>query len=45
MNSCKCDICKVDVQRTPFVKHLRSTKHLKNELIIPEWLFQEPIEN
>ena len=31
------------------MKHLRSKKHLEkekqNELIKPEWLFKEPIEN
>ena len=49
MNSRRCDICNVDVHRASFVKHLRSKKHLENikqnEMIIPEWLFQEPIEN
>ena len=48
MNSRKCDICKVDVHRASYVKHLRSKKHLKNEkqkeLIIPEWLIKKPIE-
>ena len=48
MNSRRCDICKVDVHRASFVKHLRSKKHLENmkqnEMIIPEWLFQEPVE-
>ena len=31
------------------MKHLRSKKHLENikqnDMIIPEWLFQEPVEN
>ena len=49
MNSRKCDICNVDVHRASYVKHLRSKKHLENmkqnEMIKPEWLFQEPIEN
>ena len=50
MNSRKCEICNVDVHRASYVKHLRSKKkHLEiikqNEMIIPEWLFQEPIEN
>ena len=31
------------------MKHLRSKKHIENmkqnEMIIPEWSFQEPIEN
>ena len=49
MNSRKCEICKVNVHRASYVKHLRSMKHLENiiqnEMIIPEWLFKEPIEN
>ena len=32
-----------------FVKHLRSEKHLRtekeNNVIVPEWLFKEPLEN
>ena len=49
MNSCKCDVCNVDVHRASYAKHLRSKNHLenikRNEMIIPEWLFQEPVEN
>ena len=49
MNSRKCDVCNIDVHRASYVKHLRCKKHIENErinnLIIPEWLFQEPIEN
>ena len=49
MNSRKCEVCNVDVQTASFMKHLRSKKHIEktkqNEVIIPEWLFQEPIEN
>ena len=49
MNSRKCEICIIDVQTASYVKLLRSKKHLQNvkpiEIIIPEWLFQEPIEN
>ena len=49
MNSRKCDICNIDVHRASYEKHMRSKKHLKNmkqnEMIIPEWLFQEPIQN
>ena len=49
MNSRKCENCNVDVHRASYVKHLRSKKHLENiqqnEMIIPEWLFKEPIEN
>ena len=48
MNSRKCDICNIDVHRASYVKHLRSKKHIENikqnVMIIPEWLFQEPIE-
>ena len=48
MNSRKCEICNVDVHRASYMKHLRSKKHIENmkqnEMIIPEWLFQEPIE-
>ena len=49
MNNRKCEICNVDVHRASYNKHMRSKKHLKNikqnEMIIPEWLFKEPIEN
>ena len=49
MNSPKCDNCNVDVHGASYAKHLRSKKHLEkikqNQMIIPEWLFQEPIEN
>ena len=48
-NSRKCDVCNIDVHRASYAKHLRSRNHLenikRNEMIIPEWLFQEPIEN
>ena len=49
MNSRKCEICNVDLHRASYIKHLRSKKHIenikRNEMIIPEWLFQEPVEN
>ena len=49
MNNRRCDICKIDVYRASYVKQLRSKTHLEkmkqNERIIPEWLFQEPVEN
>ena len=49
MNSRRCDICDVDVHRASYNKHLRSKKHIENikqnEMIIPEWLFKEPVEN
>ena len=48
-NSRRCEICNVDVHRASHNKHIRCKKHLENikhnEMIIPEWLFQEPIEN
>ena len=48
MNSRNCEICNIDVHRASYLKHLKSIKHLenikRNEMIIPEWLFQEPIE-
>ena len=40
MNSCKCDICNVDVHRASYEKHLRSKIHLENikqnKMIIPD---------
>ena len=49
MNTRKCEICNVDVHGASLTKHLRSKKNLENEkfndMIIPEWLIQEPIEN
>ena len=49
MNSRKCEICKVDVHRASYAKHLRIKTHLENiklnNMIIPEWLFQEHVEN
>ena len=49
MNSRKCEICNVDVHRASYIKHLRIKKHMenikRNEMIIPEWLFLEPLEN
>ena len=48
MNSRKCAIYDVDVHRASCGKHLRIKKHLENEkqndMIIPEWLYKEPIE-
>ena len=48
MNSRKIDICNVNVRRASYAKHLRSKNHIENikqnEMIIPEWLLQEPIE-
>ena len=49
MNIRRCEVCKIDVHRASYNKHLKSKKHLENikhnEMIIPEWLFREPIEN
>ena len=49
MNSRKCDVCNVNVHRASYAKHLRSKIHLENikqnDMIIPEWLFREPVEN
>ena len=49
MNSRKCDICNVDVHKASYAQHLRSKQHLENikkkEMIIPELLSKEPIEN
>ena len=49
MNSRRCYICNIDIRRASYVKHMRSKKHLENEkqeeMIIPEWLFRESIEN
>ena len=43
-NTLKCDICKVDVHRASYAKHLRSKKHLENQMFLPEWIILEPIE-
>ena len=49
MNSRKCDVCNIDVRRAFYAKHLRSEQHKEtekqNEMIIPERLFQESVEN
>ena len=49
MSSRKCEVCNIDVHRASYLKHLRSKKHMgkvkQNEMIIPEWLFQESTEN
>ena len=44
-NSRRCEFCNVNVHGASYGKHLRSEKHLENLKIIPEWFFQEPIEN
>ena len=49
MSSRRCEVCNVDIHRASYAKHLRSKKHIENmkqsEMILPEWLFQEPVEN
>ena len=44
-NSRRCDVCNSDVHRASYAKPLRSENHLENikqnEMIIPEWLFEE----
>ena len=49
INSRRCEICNADIHRASYIEHLRSKKHLENikqnEMIIPEWLFQEHDEN
>ena len=49
MTSRRCDICNVDVHRASYNKHMRIKKHIESmkqdEMILPEWLFKEPIEN
>ena len=44
-----CDVCKIDVDRASYAKHLRSKKLLENvrqgDIIIPEWLFKEGQES
>ena len=48
MNSRRCEIRKIDVHRASYIEHLRSKTHIENikqnEMIIPEWLFKEPVE-
>ena len=49
MNSRKCDDCNIEVHRASYINCLRSKKHIENikqnDMIIPKWLFQEPVEN
>ena len=49
MNSRRSEVCNADVHRASYAKHLKSKKHIENEkqneMIIPEWLFREPVEN
>ena len=49
MNSRNLDVCNFDLHRVSYAKNLRSKNHLenikRNEMIIPEWLFKEPVQN
>ena len=49
MKSPNFDFCNVDVHKASYAKHLRNIKDLEidkqEEMIKPEWLFQEPVEN
>ena len=49
MNSRKCEVRNVEVHRASYIQHLKVEKHIinkkQNERNIPEWLFQEPVEN
>ena len=49
MNSRKSELCNINVHRASYAKHLRSKTHMENikqnEMIIPEWLFQELVVN
>ena len=40
-----CDFCTNNIHRASYAKHLRSKKHLKSDIIIPECLFQNLIGN
>ena len=41
IESRKCDICNIEINRASFVKHLRSQKHAENQMIIPSKFFDE----
>ena len=49
MSSRKCEISDVDVHRASYAKPSRSKIRLENEkqkeMIIPEWLIEETVEN
>ena len=44
-----CEICNVEVYRTSYAKDIRGKRHIENwrkiDKNIPEWLFEETIEN
>ena len=49
MNSRRCEVCSIDAHRASYSKHIRNKNHIEikkqDEMIIPEWLFKETIEN
>ena len=49
MSSRNCETCNVYIHKASYIKDLRSKKHKENmkqnKMIIPEWLFQELVEN
>ena len=48
-NTRRCKDCNVEVHRVSYAKHITSKKRTEKEknfdLNVPEWLFQETIEN
>ena len=44
-NSRTCEVSNANVHRAPYIKHLRSKKHLdngkQNQLIVSEWVFKD----
>ena len=41
----RCKICKIIVHRATYAKYLGSKKHIKNDIMIPDWFFQDLFEN
>ena len=44
INSRNCEVRNIDVHGASYAKRLKSKYHLENEMVIPEWLFQEPMK-
>ena len=40
-NRRKCDLCNIEIHRASYQKHLRSKKHLDNQMIIPQNFLNE----
>ena len=44
----RCEVCKIDVHRASYAKHLKIKKRMENmnqkEVFIPEWFFKEEQE-